>query len=132
MMRKKSDLWYHFSSSEPGKGKCRYCSFVISCTERSTGNLTLQSTRRENIQLYLYIGLQHQLKQVSQDPSKMSGPNRILQQRKLLLQLCMRTSHLLALQGPFRQDSLICHRMSTYLSQFLFKKISNWIISWSA
>jgi hypothetical protein len=39
MMRKKSNLCYHFSSSEPGKGKSRYCSFVISCTGGSAGNL---------------------------------------------------------------------------------------------
>jgi hypothetical protein len=67
----------------------------------------------ENIQIYLYIGLQHQLKQVIEDPPKMRGPNTILQQRKLLLQLGMRASHLLALQDPFRQDSHICHHMST-------------------
>jgi hypothetical protein len=46
MMRKKSDLWYHLSSSEPGKGKCRYCSFLISCTGGSTGNLTRPLRRK--------------------------------------------------------------------------------------
>jgi hypothetical protein len=45
MMRKKS-LGYHFSLSEPGKGKCWYCSFVISCTEGSTGNLTRHLKRK--------------------------------------------------------------------------------------
>jgi hypothetical protein len=46
MMRKKSDLWYHFSSSEPEKGKCQYCSFVISCTGGSTENLTRHLKRK--------------------------------------------------------------------------------------
>jgi hypothetical protein len=45
-MRKESDLWYHFSSSEPGKRKCQYCSFVISCTGISTGNLTRHLKRK--------------------------------------------------------------------------------------
>jgi hypothetical protein len=53
MMRKKSDLWYHFSSSEPGKGKCRYCSFVISCTGGSTDNLTRYVRRKHpNVPLH--------------------------------------------------------------------------------
>ena len=46
MMRKTSDLWYHFSSSEPGKGKCQYCSFVMSCTGGSTGNLIRHLKRK--------------------------------------------------------------------------------------
>jgi hypothetical protein len=48
MVRKKSDLWYHFSSSEPGKGKCQYCSFVISCTAGSTDNLTRHLRRKHS------------------------------------------------------------------------------------
>jgi hypothetical protein len=46
MMRKKSEVWYHFSSSEPVKGKCQYRSFVISCTGGSTGNLTRHLKRK--------------------------------------------------------------------------------------